>query len=486
MTKPLRTLAGCLLGLALLTTPLMAKAPVLAGTGPTPLDAYVAKKDSVYGWKLANTIKGAGYTDYVLDLTSQSWRGPGEVDHPVWKHWLHVVVPDHIVSDKGFMYIEGGSINDPVPTTASARAVKVALDTGTVAAEVHMVPNQPLKFPDAPTVGRSEDDLIAYSRVRFMDTKDPEWLVRLAMVKSGTRAMDAVQEFMRSPAGGNHPVSKFVVSGGSKRAWTAWLVAAVDKRVMGVIPFVIDALNSEEVTKHGFEAYGEFSSSLQDYVNHGIFPQKIGTPEYKAVLDIEDPFVYRDRPQMKMPKYEINASGDQFFTPDNSQFYYGALPEEKRIRYVPNARHNLGDTDAQDSMVAFYQAVITNHPRPSYSWTKDKDGTLHVRPQGHPREVRVWQATNPNARDFRKDVIGNAYFMTTMHPGKDGSYTYRAPNPPKGYTAFFIELVYDSGFKYPFKFSSEVSVVPTAMPFQWSQAAARYPTVPVPPAPKAK
>ena len=482
MGKILNAVAGGLIGLALITTPILAadapKAPLRAATAtrPTALDAYVAKKDSVYGWKLAKTIKGPGYTDYILDLTSQSWRSAGEVDHPVWKHWLHVVVPDHVVSDRGFLYIDGGSINDPVPTTASARAVKVAVDTGTVAAEVHMVPNQPLKFPDDPTKGRGEDDLIAYSRVKFIDTKDPEWLVRLAMVKSGTRALDAVQEFMKSgQAGGTKTnVNKFVVSGGSKRGWTAWLVAAVDKRVMGVIPIVIDALNSEEVTKHGFEAYGEFSSSLGDYVNHGLFPHKIGTPEYQAVLAIEDPINYRDRPRMKMPKYEINASGDQFFTPDNSQLYYWALPEEKRIRYVPNARHNLGETDAQDSMVSFYQAVITGHKRPRYSWTKDADGTLHVHPIDTPKEVNLWQATNPNARDFRKDVIGNAYSMSRARPDGKGDYVVRLPNPEKGYTAFFIELVYDSGFKYPFKFTSEVSVVPVAMPHQWSESFTRY------------
>ncbi len=475
MIKVIRTLAGCLIGLALLTTPILAAGPVATATQPTALDRYVAKKDSVYGWTVNSVIPGPGYTTYVLDLTSQSWRGAGEVDHPVWKHWLTVTKPDHVTSDKAFLYIDGGSINDAAPKAPSARMIKVATDTNTIAAELHMVPNQPLKFPDDPTKGRGEDDLIAYSRVKFMETNDPEWLVRLAMVKSGVRAMDAVQEFARSEQGGKLRLNKFVVSGGSKRGWTAWLVAAVDKRVMGVIPLVIDALNSEEVTKHGFEAYGQFSSSLQDYVDHGIFPHKIGTPGYKAVLDIEDPFNYRERPQMRMPKYEINASGDQFFTPDNSQFYYGALPEEKRIRYVPNARHNLGESDAQDSMVAYYNAVITGHARPRYSWTKAPDGTLTVRPIDKPKEVNLWQATNPNARDFRKDVIGNAYVKSPMSPQANGSYVIRVPDPAKGYTAFFVELVYDSGFKYPFKFTSEVSVVPVAMPFSWSQAAARYP-----------
>jgi len=83
-----------------------------------------------------------------------------------------------------------------------------------------MVPNPPLFFADAPDKGRSEDDIIACSRVKHFTTKDDPWLVRLAMVKSGVRAMDAIQQFLATEAGGKTKVDKFVVAGGSKRGWT--------------------------------------------------------------------------------------------------------------------------------------------------------------------------------------------------------------------------------------------------------------------------
>jgi PhoPQ-activated pathogenicity-related protein len=435
----------------------------------TALDRYIAKPDPAYQWKVLSSthVDGeAGYQVTVLELTSQTWRKPDEVDRPVWKHSLTIIKPDRVTTSKALLFIGGGSNREMMPSNPAARAM-FALETNSVVAEVGMVPNQPLYFSDSKEKGRTEDDLIAYSRVKQMATKDDEWLVRLAMVKSGVRAMDAVQEFLASQAGGRVKVDQFVVSGGSKRGWTTWLVAAVDKRVIAIIPTVIDALNSEAITRHHFEAYGFFSPALKDYVNHGIFPGKVGTPEYQAILAIEDPYNYRHRDRLKIPKFLINASGDQFFLPDNSQFYFKDLQGEKYLRYVPNAKHDLAGSDARESLLAFYQSVLTGKPRPRYTSRKEKDGTLVVETVDQPREVLLWQATNPKARDFRVDTIGKAYTSTVLKPTAKGRYEARVPNPAEGFTAFFIELVYDSGGKIPFKFSTEVSVVPDVLPFKF-------------------
>jgi PhoPQ-activated pathogenicity-related protein len=192
----------------------------------TALDRYVAARDSAYAWKLLNTIDGPGYRTVVLELTSQTWRSATDVDRPVWKHWLTIVKPAKAASGTAMLFIGGGSNNDPAPTVANPRSVSVALESNTVVADLGMVPNQPLTFTDSPDKPRSEDDLIAYTRVKHFATKDDTWLVRLAMVKSGVRAMDAVQAFLASDAGGRLAIDRFVVSGGSKRGWTTWLVGA--------------------------------------------------------------------------------------------------------------------------------------------------------------------------------------------------------------------------------------------------------------------
>jgi PhoPQ-activated pathogenicity-related protein len=379
------------------------------------------------------------------------------------------VKPDRVQGHTGFLFISGGNNDSPAPDAASARVVKLAQETKTIVAELGMVPNQPLVFHDSPDDRRSEDDLIAYTRVKYMATHDERWLVRLAMVKSGVRGMDAIQEFLATPAGGRVEVQKFVVAGGSKRGWTTWLVAVVDPRVVAIVPLVIDALNSEVITRHHYESLGFFSSALNDYVRHGLFPQKVGTLEYREILAIEDPYQYRYRERLRLPKFLINAAGDEFFLPDNSQFYFQDLPPEKHLRYVPNAKHNLQGSDALESLQAFYEAILHNRQRPQYAWKKQSDGALVVTTESRPRAVTLWQATNPAARDFRLDVIGPAYTSQPLDARPDGTYVGRVSPPPHGFTAFFVELTYDSAGTYPFKFTTEVSVVPDVLPFDFEE-----------------
>lgn len=441
----------------------------------TALDAYVAKADPAYKWELVSTKQGDGYTTFVLEMTSQTWRSEADVDKPVWTHWMTIVKPTGVKHDKALLFIWQGDNTDAAPTDGQERSIRMAKETGSVVAEVGMVPNQPLRFADSKDTPRWEDDIIAYSRVKHFTTKDDEWLVRLAMVKAGVKAMDATQEFMKSDAGGGVAINQFVVSGASKRGWTTWLVGAVDERVIGIMPLVIDALNSEEITKHHFEVLGFFAPSLEDYVNHGLFPHKIGTPEYQAVLAIEDPYNYRNRARLTIPKFIVNASGDQFFLPDNSRFYYEQLPQEKRLRYVENAAHNLAGSDAVDSMLAWYNSVITGGKRPDFIWNKVDTNGIAFRPLDKPTEVRLWQAHNPKARDFRMESVGPIYTSTLLTPQADGTYFAQVPMPTEGFTAFFVEAAFDSGIaSAPFKFSTEVSLLPDTLPFKWEDAAAKY------------
>ncbi len=434
------------------------------------LDAYVAKPDPVFGWKVDHLIAGPGFHGAILSMTSQTWLDQSQVDKPVWKHWLTVIVPNDVRHEEAFLYITGGDNTDPAPTSPAERFAKMAVETHSVVAELDDVPNQPLRFAETPNTARVEDGIIAYQQAKFAKTHDPLQLVRLPMVKSGTAAMTAVQQYLVSEAGGRLTVNGFVVSGGSKRAWTAWLVGAVDPRVVAVIPIVINVLDVEATTRHHWEAMGYFSPALQDYVENGLIPGMIGSPSLQEVNRIEDPLNYRDRPLMRMPKYVINAVGDEYFPPDNTRFGYHLLPEVKRLRMVPNSKHSTAGTDVIESITSFYDAILNHRSIPSYLWTVRKDGAIVVNASGHPLEVNLWQGTNRKARDFRVDTIGKAFTSTRLEPSKDGSYVGKVLRPDTGYTAYFVELVYPSGTPYPFKFTTEVSVSPDVLPFKWKDA----------------
>src|SRR3954452_20611340 len=140
--KKLRILLSVLLWTAA-SAPLLAQAPTFK---KTPLDDYVAKRDSTYGWKLVSTIKGDGFTTYVLDLKSQSWRKPPEVDRSVWQHWVTIVKPDVVKYDTAFLRIGGGANGGNPPARTSPQWAKMAKATNSVIADLGMVPNQPITF----------------------------------------------------------------------------------------------------------------------------------------------------------------------------------------------------------------------------------------------------------------------------------------------------------------------------------------------------
>lgn len=439
---------------------LLAAVAALSFGQNSPLDRYVAAPDSHFKYELLKTVHGQGYTAYIIDLASQQWRSASEVNRAIWKHWLTIVRPDEVKSDIGMLFINGGSVTQPAPTDASHDYVEAALTSHSVIADLRGIPNEPLVFTGE-TKPRNEDDIIAYSWVKFLKTGDDTWPLRMPMTKAAVRAMDTVTAFCATPAGGNVKVARFIVTGASKRGWTTWTTAAVDKRVVAIVPMVIDVLNQIKSFEHHYQAYGFYSPAVKPYEDMKIMTVS-HTPEYQALMKLEVPYSYRDR--YTMPKLIINSTGDQYFLPDSSQFYFDALPGEKYLRYVPNTKHALND-DAKQSLLAFYDAVLRGQARPKFSWKFEKNGDIRVTSADQPADVKLWAATNPEHRDFRLDTIGPAYKDTVLLPARSGVWIGHVDKPAKGWTAYFVELTYPSGGKYPFKFTTAVRVTPDTLPF---------------------
>jgi PhoPQ-activated pathogenicity-related protein len=440
----------------------------------TGLDKYVQAPDANYHYDLVKTVPGDGYTTYVLDMTSQAWRSAAEVNHPIWKHWLTIVRPDQVKGTTGFLFITGGSIKDKAPENANAQIVDTAVTTHTVVAELRGVPNEPLIFTGE-TKERTEDQIIAYTWVKYLKTGDETWPLHIPMTKAAVRAMDTITSFSATPQGGKVQVEKFVVAGGSKRGWTTWTTAAADKRVVAIAPMVIDMLNSVKSFEHHFQAYGFYSEAVKDYQDMGLMNVS-NTAQYAALMRLEEPFSYRDR--FTMPKMIMNSAGDQYFLPDSSQFYFDELPGEKYLRYVPNTNHSLKDSDAHESVVAFYDAFLRGQPRPKFFWKFEKNGDIRVTSVDKPSEVKLWVATNPEKRDFRLLTIGPAYKSVVVNSKGDNVYIGHVEKPDKGWTAYFVEMTYPSGGKYPFKFTTAVRVTPDTLPYPAPKPSGRIEDLP--------
>jgi len=424
----------------------------------TALDRYVAASDSHYKYDVVSTIPGQGYTTYIIDLTSQQWRSEKEVNRPIWKHWLTIVRPDEVKTDTGLMLISGGSVDQKAPGPSRDLA-EAATMSHSVAAELRGIPNEPLVFTDEGKP-RTEDQIIAYTYVKYLKTGDETWPLRLPMTKAAVRAMDTVTAFCKTQGGGNVNVSKFVVAGASKRGWTTWTTAAVDKRVIAIVPMVIDVLNEMPSIEHQYQAYGQYGEAIHDYVEMNPMPVS-KTKEYEALMKIDDPYFYRDR--LTMPKLLINSTGDQYFLPDSSRFYFDDLKGEKYLRYVPNTKHNL-NADARTTLLAYYDAVLRGQPRPRFSWKFEKNGDIRVTVEDQPTEVKLWQATNPEKRDFRLDTLGPAYKDQVL-TANGKTYIGHVEKPAKGWTAYMVELTYAGSGKYPLKFTTAVRVTPDTLPY---------------------
>ncbi len=440
------------------------RVPLEATAKATPLDAYCAAEDPAFKWEVVKRYDGFGYTGLVVDLTSQKWRNSDEVSRPEWRHWLTIVIPNSAKSSTALLFVTGGSNEQEAPERADDRIMAVALATRTVVAELRTVPNQPLRIlhSDDPSRDRYEDDLLAASWMQFMATKDPTWLAQLPMAKSAVAAMTAVQEALLEEEGAP-TIEKFTVSGASKRGWTSWLAAAVDDRVAAVAPIVIDVLNIEPSMKHHYASYGFWSEALGDYEKQGL-AERLTSPSSAAIRAIVDPYAYRER--LTMPKCVINASGDEFFLPDSSRYYFDDLVGEKHLSYVPNAAHNLKDTKGFETLIAFHAAIAHDLPRPTLTWHSAYDSPKHtVECSRKPTEAVIWRAVNPEARDFRKMKIGDAYQPTPIEPDDAGVYHVPIEAPPEGFSATFAQFTFDIGAPVPLRVTTPVWIAPDVEPF---------------------
>lgn len=439
---------------------LFALAPLCAAN---ELDDYIAKEDGALAYKIHDEFEIYGARVVNVRLTSQKWRGIE------WKHWLTVVLPPKIdPHGKGVLIVAGGSSKGKVPS-ADAKSVWMvatsALQLRAPVAIIGQVPNQPLFG------GLKEDDLIAHTFKNYLDSGEGDWPALLPMTKSATRAMDALAALSKEgklnpPGGGDLSWDKFIVSGASKRGWTTYLTAAVDKRVIAMAPMVIDVLNMSAQMENQLKTYGGFSDMIKPYTARGI-QKRSKTPEGIKLDSIVDPYAYRSR--YTMPKLVMLGTNDPYWTVDSSGFYFGDLPSPKSLFYLPNTGHGLG-LNALKTGNAFFAVQLDGKPFPELFHHVAKSVWNVTWERAH-TNAQFWSASSPD-RDFRDAEWTPQDLEVYESIGVGGrvhhsSTTLAKLTPPvTGYSAHFVRVTFPGPREgmSEFHLATSIKVLPETFP----------------------
>ncbi|RRB06304.1 PhoPQ-activated protein PqaA family protein [Larkinella rosea] len=394
------------------------------------LPQFVNASDSTFTWNLTLRVNSPQGTFIALSLQSQTWRTIP------WKHQLYIFFPASTSSQTGFLTLQ----MDFDANQAQAGLQQLAQATGVPCAILCDIPNQPL-FD-----GKEEEELLNYTFEQFLSTKDTTWPLLLPMVKATVRAMDVLQT-----ASQQHHLpllNRFIVAGHSKRGHTAWLTAAVDQRVAGLIAQGFNTLNSAAQIPHYFATYGALDQSA--LAAKRVIEQII-TPAGQQLLQIVDAYNYRQ--QLTMPKLVIVGTNDDYTPVDALNLYWPGLSGSKSVLSLSNTGHVGANHDARlyPSAHAFIERVAHGKPMPIV------ESKLDSTPQGYRLIVttkdsavsaRVWIA-HSSTRDFRNAnwEMKPVTLLTSATGQKEipirQQYQFDLEKPASGHQAIIAEVEFE-------------------------------------------
>ncbi|EKZ7227340.1 PhoPQ-regulated protein [Salmonella enterica subsp. enterica serovar Typhimurium] len=390
-----------------------------------------------------------------FNLNSQTWSPQGVVSPERWQNGVDIYIPDSAREKNALVVINNGSNNNgsgtPVaPTNFNEEELsRIAIATRTVVISVSNVPNQVLSYQGV-TTPLGEDNSVAYSWKLFIgDThKYQDASLHIPMAASVSQAFRLAKKELTQ-----QNINKFIVTGASKRGWAAWLTALSDPDVGAVVPFAMDLLNTQKSLEHMYQSYGKnWPVAFYPYYNQGI-DQQVGTDKFARLMRLEDPLTYLNTDmgdRLKIDKYIINASGDDFYVPDSSHFYYGLLPGSKSLRVVPNSTHNGILSVAEQSLITFVNRFQEKQKLPEITENVQSRGDgkkeLVVNFSEKPVAILQWTARNPAARDFRYacDIKYNSV-PVSLATG-DNTLSISLTTPDSGWQATYIEATFTDGY----------------------------------------
>jgi len=344
---------------------------------------------------------------------------------------------------------------------------------------LYQIPNSDIVFAADPLQkARGEDALVAFTWAQYMlhDRARPEWIAYFPMAKAAIKALDATGSWVANHTGAT--LTRWVIAGASKRGATTWLAGAVaDPRVIGIVPIVFDVLNFREGVQHMYRTLGGWTFAFTDYRDMNITLYLNDGSDNMDVLALQvDPLAYAEN--LTMSKLVVDSTGDEFFQPQDDDFWWGRLPGESLRMMVDNAEHSMatGALYLITGTQVWFKALLDGTPRPSFSWDRAPDGsaiTVTVTGPQQPVAVvnRMTTTLDGVRRDFRlvsgdtpanpckyipvpvfgsaclRPIIwtGNTIGPVSVDPARNTSvYVATQDAPAVGWRAFLVEVYFNS------------------------------------------
>jgi PhoPQ-activated pathogenicity-related protein len=426
--------------------------PAIAVLPQDAVPQYVRSQDSLpLSYEVVEVAALPGLSRRTYSMKSQVWP-PNALAQPAqWQHDVTVYIPDGttgttalVVANNGSRWSDGGKA--PVPPTdfTPGGLEALARKTGMVVASISDVPNQPLVYTGSSKPLR-EDDNVAHTWNLYMEDPQarPTVPLHVPMAASIARGMTLVQREVAAAR-----IKNFIVTGTSKRALSAWLATIADRRIAGGVFFAADMLNTREVLRHMYKSYGNaWPGAFQPYYAAGI-DTKLDTPEFARLMQIEDPLQYlgtRYEDRLAVPKYIVNAGGDDFFRLENPQFYFDKLPGSKSLMIVPNASHYGIRASTLEALEHFIVRTQRGQALPEVRGTLQNgaaDTAIALEFSEPPQKLQLFSATNADASDFR-EACGIRFVETSLEPDVK---RVAVSTPDRGWSAYFVQATFADGF----------------------------------------
>lgn len=295
-----------------------------------PLFAYLNATDDHYAYSLdsIDTTSSSLATIYRITLTSQQWLTSALVSPSIWTHNVRLIAPNALTRpDLCFLYITGCNQDDTACADSQAAYIaSIVEQTGAYGAVLPQIPNQYTTFSEDPSLTpRMEDDLVSWTWRHYInDTSHPDYIVYFPMAKAVKKTLDMIETVSLDLYNQGQlavPITKFYISGASKRGATTWFATIFENqnclqagicRLIGSAPMVYDLGNIRQTLPVMYRTLGAWSYALQNYINQGIVTdiEVAYTDVSQPLLDIIDftGAVYQEALSLT-PKLVINAAG---------------------------------------------------------------------------------------------------------------------------------------------------------------------------------